>query len=1006
VSVGASTLTIAAAGATVSAYRRQAFHSAKAWGDYAIERHPHPDQSAGLPHRLSLAPWPDRPDMTHVIAGRTAEIAILDGFLADRQAEPRSLLIEGAQGIGKTTLLRALLDRAHEREYAVAMCQPARSEVELSYAALVGLLGDIGLEPVDALPAPQARVLRTIMRLEETAETVDSLSLSLATVAAVRAVASARPLLLAVDDAQWLDPPSARALAFLVRRLAGSATRVALVRSLGAVPPPRSGDRTTTAGDDVIDWPAELARAMPEGRHQAIVVGPVGPSDLSRILRRVLGWAPAWPRVVRIAELSQGNPLHALELTRAFGAVRSSDGLEGPLPDSVLELARSRIAGLPERVRGAVELAAVPRDSGLDLLARLDPSALELREALEAAARHGIVTVDAERVRFTHPILAAAAYGSIPAARRRDLHRAMAMLSDDLEERARHLATAAEAPDAQVAVALEGAAEQAWRRGAPDAAADLLHRACRLTPPADVEALALRRIAYGRLLHSAGDAPGAVAELESLVASLPAGVLRAGALLHLMYVARLSGSLERAVEHGVQAAAEAAGDPLFQAEVLGLLSRISDNDIPRKLDAARRALEAVDLVPHPDTEVVFQVHAALVEAEFYAGLGIHLERLEGLDPGARPRFPPVRSASRGEDLVGRLLAYDGRIDEGLQLLRGLYERASVGSRSTLPAILGWMAEAQQMAGRFVAASELTQEALDRAEETGGKGGLPWEVGFHAIALARLGLVDEAESMARQVLDAGTVDPTSGLDGAPSRLALGVAALARGQLEQAVAHLRTLDQLKRQAGIREPRLCAHAGDFIEALVTAGELDEAIEVLARLDDEAATSGGRCSLAVAARCRAMVLAAQGDLAAAIAAADRSLQLFEGLPMPFERSRTMLLVGQLRRRRREKRLARMALREALATFEGLHVPMWAERARSELARIPDHQSAGSLTPTEEAVARLAAEGLTNREIAERTFLSPKTVEVNLTRVYRKLGVRRAALANRLAETQGAAHS
>jgi DNA-binding CsgD family transcriptional regulator len=153
-------------------------------------------------------------------------------------------------------------------------------------------------------------------------------------------------------------------------------------------------------------------------------------------------------------------------------------------------------------------------------------------------------------------------------------------------------------------------------------------------------------------------------------------------------------------------------------------------------------------------------------------------------------------------------------------------------------------------------------------------------------------------------------------------------------------------------------------------------------------------------------MVLAAHGDLAAAIDEADRSLLLFEGLPMPFERSRTLLLVGQLRRRRREKGLARAALREALATFEDLHTPVWAERARSELARIPDHQSAGSLTPTEETVARLAAEGLTNREIAERTFLSPKTVEVNLTRVYRKLGVRRAALANRLADTERAAHS
>jgi DNA-binding CsgD family transcriptional regulator len=942
--------------------------------------------------------------MAQVIAGRTEEIGILDGFLADELAEPRSLLIDGAPGIGKTTLLRALLGMAHDRDYAVALCQPTRSEVELSYAALVGLLGDLGLEAVDTLPAPQARVLRTIMRLEETAETVDRLSLSLATVAAVRAVSVARPLLVAVDDAQWLDQPTARTLAFLIRRLTGSRTRVVLVSSLGAGPPPRVGDRPS-ANDDALDWPAELARAMPEGRHDTIVLGPVGPSDLSRILRRVLGWAPAWPRVVRIAELSQGNPLHALELTRAFGAVRSSDGLEGPLPDSVLELARSRIAGLPDPVRGAVELASVPRDAGLNLLGRLDPAALDLREALDDAARQGIVTVDAERVRFTHPILAAAAYGSIPATRRRDLHRAMATLSDNLEERARHLATAAEEPDAQVAVALEGAAEQAWRRGASDAAADLLHQACRLTPPADLEALALRRTAYGRLLHSAGDAPGAVAELESLVASLPAGVLRAGALFHLMYVARLSGSLERAVEHGVQAADEAAGDPLLQAEVLELLSRISDNDIARKLDAARRALEALDKVAHPDHEVVFQVRAALVEAEFYAGLGVHLERLEGLDRGARPRFPPVRTASHGDDLAGRLLAYDGRIDEGLGLLRGMYDRASVESRSILPAILGWMAEAQLMAGQFVAAGELTREAVERAEETGGTGP-PWEVGFHAVILARLGLVEEAESTAGRVLGGGEVDPTVGLDGAPARLALGVAALSRGDAEQAVAELRLLDQLKRQAGIREPRMCAHAGDFIEALVTAGELDEAAEVLARLEDEAATSRGRSSLATAARCRAMVLAAGGDLDAAATSAERSLELFDGLPMPFERARTLLLVGQLRRRRREKRLARTALHEALAVFEDLRTPVWAERARSELARIPDHQSAGSLTPTEETVARLAAEGLTNREIAERTFLSPKTVEVNLTRIYRKLGVRRAALASRLAETHGAGHS
>jgi DNA-binding CsgD family transcriptional regulator len=942
--------------------------------------------------------------MTHVIAGRTAEIGILDAFLAYRGAEPRSVLIEGAAGVGKTTLLRAALDSARRGEYAVALCQPTRSEMDLSYVGLVGLLGDLGREVVDALPGPQARVLRTITRLEETVGPVDRLSLSVATVAAVRTAASRRPLLLAVDDAQWLDPPTARALAFLVRRLAGTCTRILLVRTRGASLLPRGGGRTMP-DDEPVDWELELVQAMPDDRHETVALGPVGPSDLSRILRRVLGWSPAWPRVVRIAELSQGNPLHALELTRAFGAVRSDDGLEGPIPESVLELARSRIAGLPDPVRRAVELAAVPRDPRLSLLGRLDPAALELRESLETAARQGIVTVDAERVTFTHPILAAAAYGSIPVTRRRDLHRAMAMLSDNLEERARHLATAAEQPDHQVAVALEGAAEQAWRRGAPDAAADLLHHACRLTPPEDVEALALRRIAFGRLLHSAGDAPRAVAELEALASSLPAGLLRAAALFHLMYVVRLSGDLERAVEHGVEAAAQAVGDPLFQAEVLELLSRICDNDIDRKLDSARRALEALDQVPHPDPEVVFQVRAALVEAEFYAGLGIHLERLEGVDPGARQRFPPVRTASHGDDLAGRLLAYDGRVDEGLELLRGMYDRAGVESRSILPAILGWMAEAQLMAGRFTAARELTLEAVERAEETGGAGGPPWEVGLHAVALARLGLLDQAEPMARQVLDGDRSRPAVGLDGAPARLALGIAALSRGDVEQAVGQLRILEDMKRQAGIREPRLCAHVGDLLEALVAAGELDEATQVLARLDEEAASSAGRWSMAVAARGHAMLLAARGDVEEAVGAAERSVELFQELPTAFERARTLLLMGQLRRRRREKRLSREALSEALAVFESLHALGWAERARGELARVPDHRSQGGLTPTEERIARMAAQGLTNREIAERTFLSLKTVEVNLTRIYRKLGVRRAALAQLLSDQRHGDH-
>jgi DNA-binding CsgD family transcriptional regulator len=230
-------------------------------------------------------------------------------------------------------------------------------------------------------------------------------------------------------------------------------------------------------------------------------------------------------------------------------------------------------------------------------------------------------------------------------------------------------------------------------------------------------------------------------------------------------------------------------------------------------------------------------------------------------------------------------------------------------------------------------------------------------------------------------------------------------MARGRFDAAVAQLRELDRAKRAAGVHDPRLYAHAAELVEALVGAGELDETAEVLGRFEAEAQTSASPWSIGAAARCRALLLAAQGRLEEAHGAAERSVSCLDSLPMPFERARSLFVLGQIRRRRKEKRPAQQALSQALATFEALGTPVWAGRARAELARIPQGQAADGLTPTEETIARLAGAGLTNREIADRVFLSPKTVEVNLTRIYRKLGVRsRAALASRFAGQEAAA--
>lgn len=283
--------------------------------------------------------------MAHSIVGRTEEIGALEEFLADTRPEPRAVLIEGEPGIGKTTLLRELLNRARERDYCILLCRPTRSEMDLSYAGLVELLSCIDGEVVSALPAPQARVLRVILRREEPDGAFDRLSLGVATMAAIRQIAATHPVLITIDDSQWLDHPTAKTMAFVVRRLAGVGVRVAVVRSLGG------WSARSSSADQIVDWRAELARAMPDGRVDSVRLGPIGPRELSRILRRVLGWVPAWPQVARIAELSAGNPMYALELARAFGTGWTGKDPEGSLPSDLLELARLRVTKLPTRVR-------------------------------------------------------------------------------------------------------------------------------------------------------------------------------------------------------------------------------------------------------------------------------------------------------------------------------------------------------------------------------------------------------------------------------------------------------------------------------------------------------------------------------------------------------------------------------------------------------------------------------------------------------------------------------
>jgi DNA-binding CsgD family transcriptional regulator len=510
-----------------------------------------------------------------------------------------------------------------------------------------------------------------------------------------------------------------------------------------------------------------------------------------------------------------------------------------------------------------------------------------------------------------------------------------------------------------------------------------------MTPADDASALARRRIALGRMLFHAGDQLAAVAELDTLQAELPPGTGRARALYHLMYVARSATGIKGAVEYGEQAVVESVDDPAFQAEVLEHLSRVADHDSVLKLDTARMAMAAMARVTDPDPVALFYVRAAVVEAEFHAGLGIHLELLAEAPPDEPPSFPPVRTASRANDLIGRLLAMSGRVDEGREVLRQLHHRAAAENLSILPAVLCWMSELEIIAGRFRSACALSEDALGHAEEIGAAGNLAWVLGRHAIALSYLGRLDDAEQAGMRAVTLAESDPEVGVEETVARLALGAVEMARGRPENAVRHLRVIDDMARQAGIRDPRWFWHSADFVEALLASGDLEGAGEVLERFEEEADRSGGQWSLAASVRCRGLLLAADGRLDEALGSADESLRRFESLPMPFEQARTLLAKGQIHRRRREKKVADLILGQAVEAFTELETPVWAERARAEQRRVGLRPRAGhELTETEHRVALLAAGGMTNRDVANATFMAVKTVENVLARAYHKLGI------------------
>lgn len=888
--------------------------------------------------------------------GRDREMAEVERFLDSLRDDPRALTLTGPAGIGKTTVWRAATKRAEAAGWTVLISRPVQSEAGLAFAGLADMLDPLAL---DDLPAVQRHALEVAMlRADSGPESVDPRAVGTGVLSLLRKVSMSGRVLIAVDDAQWLDPASADALAFAIRRLEGY--RVGVLASVRV-----DGAR-----------PQTFETAVPVDE---VAIGPLGIAALHEIVKQHLSVAVARPTLVRIVIASGGNPFYAVEIAREL--MRKGlppPGSKLPLPGSLMTLVNQRVAAMPAETKEALLLAAClghPTGELVDLA------------ALAPAEEAGIVNVEpGGRIRFDHPLLAAAVYESAPLARRLAAHRRLAERVKDTEEQALHLASSATAPDEEIAARLDAAAVRAAGRGATAMAAQLARRAVELSIGFD----ARRIIAAADYMSDAAESTTDVAALlEKGLDGCDDAELRAELLYTL---ARITYGEDRphAGPSGLEEALALARGRELRGRIHGEIAWQLVTDIPRALEHCDKALSLLHEEDNPTLHS--STHLLRAYLRLVSGQGADDEAVEharrhqtaGRDTSAVPIAWPVMHDD---------------FDEGRRRYeRALVDARAIGDELSGVSLLSHLAEVELWTGHWSRADHLASEALELVDRSASSAYLNTALYARGLVDAHLGRVDAARACAQRILGLQLFTNADG--GIRGHMVLGFLALSLDDMAEAEMQLSATAQMLERRGEWEPARFRVHPDLAEAVIALGDLERAADLIDRLDARGRVFPRPWILAAAARDRALLLAARGDPEAALDKAREALRHHESLDMPFERARTMLVLGRILRRRNERRAAREALEAALQEFDRLGAALWAEKARGELARVPVRKAPAELTPTEEKIARLAADGLTNREVAERAFVSPKTVEANLARVYGKLGVRsRAELGRVMAE-------
>ncbi|WP_037681512.1 AAA family ATPase [Streptomyces griseus] len=894
----------------------------------------------------------------------------------EQLARGGSVLLHGPAGIGKSTVLRALAAEYADTARIVLRCSATESESHLPFLALADLLGLVVGEVSDQLPVAQRTALESALtgRGESTLQS-DGLALRLAVLSALRALAAQRPVLIVADDLQWLDSASAELLGFAARRLGDTPVQMlCAVRTEG-----QEYDRHLRASP-----PDTLAvRLNPLSRaHVSALLDHRGYTDLPRSTVR------------DIHRTSGGNPLFALELGRALAEnpTPPRPGEPLPVPTSLRALVLSRLDMLSDEARRTLLVASA---GARPTLALLHEAGLENAEADTAqAAALGLLTTEPEgpAVRFAHPLISAALYAEATAQERRAAHAALSTAASDPIERARHLALTTTGTDPEVAARLAEAAALARDRGAPSVAASLGLLAARHTPADGEPGPDERRLQAAEDAIIAGEVDLArdIAREVLTRATVPAERVRAWEVV-IEAAGQAMGDVDAVFP---QVLADAGDDPRLLALVHYRLAWRGLVVVGEFAEARRQAAHAAELAARGEDRRT-ELMALSLQASTETLMG-HPDAPATIKRALRePQDPYVACHHNGVGMARfRWLLMSDQLPEArttiTALLREVQRRGMVESEVHFQRFL---AETELRSGHCGRALDLARESLRLARDSGI--GLGASAMLTSLAEASGGDVDRALVLAREAVGRAEEDGDQ-MYLSRALAALGYAQLVAGDAAGAVGSLRRVRELELGLGITDPARGRWQGDLAEALVRVGEPGEAQDVIDVTREHAMRLGRESILAVMDRAEALVRAARGDhdeaLARLTSVQDRLAKLGYGL----EEARAAFALALLRTRRPGP----TSYDESARLFRRCRALPWLRQVDAATAAVetqptavPERDSASAalegLASMERQVAALVMEGATNREIAARLFISVKTVEATLTRVYRKLGIR-----------------